>query len=341
MKRTISRYATLATLTLLGACDDGGEKAIHATDANDGTDAADTFPEGTATAGPVDENADLFGGMTPEVEVEEPVSSEPEPDTAEGSPDGDPIVSCAGAVAVGESPMIDDFDDLDLNLLVVDNRDATWYSYTDGTSDAMLMMSAVSGSSPGGEGGVLEVVGDAVAEYAGVGVGLRWSETGAERCYYDASLYEGLTFWARGRGAVRVALQNPSVRPQELGGRCAPASVCFDSHGIDITLTDEWVKHEVPFDEISQAGWGSDAGDFLPEELFLIEFQFTPGVDYEMWLDDLTFYGGGVEPMLPDGGVVVPELDASSPVTEDVDAGDVLIDAATPNLDAGSMDASF
>ncbi len=332
MKRSISSCAILSTLTLLGACDDGGGSATDPVGVTD----VDPTPTGTSTVGAMDTDSDLFGGgMAPELEVEEPTPTEPEPDTAE-SPDSDPIVACASAVAVGENPVIDDFDDLDLVPLVTDNREGSWYSYTDGTPDAELMLSAVSGNSPDGEDGVLEVIGDAVDQYSGIGMGLRWSETGAERCWYDASLYDGLTFWARGRGSVRVALQNPSVRPQELGGQCPPESTCFDSHGTDIVLTEEWVQYEVAFDAITQAGWGSPVGAFVPAELFLIEFQFTPGVDYEMWLDDLTFYGEGVDSASPDGGGIVPESDASSPPPEDADGGLSTLDGGTPRVDGGT-----
>lgn len=342
MKRPIS-MCILAPLTLSWACSDGGESANHATEVDAETDPHAAIEEERADAVTDDQvmggDSDLFGGMAPSVEVEVPDTGEPEPDVGGDPFESDLIVACESAVAVGENPMIDDFDDLDLEPLVTDNRAGGWYSYTDGTPGALLMMSVVSGSYSGDGGGVLEVIGDAVEEYSGVGVGLRWTETGAERCSYDASLYEGVTFWARGRGAVRVALQNPSVRPIDLGGRCSPDSVCFDSHGADIVLSDEWTNYQLPFDELTQAGWGTAVGAFLPEELFVLEYQFEPGVDYEMWLDELAFYAEGVDPVPMDGGAVVPELDASSPV--DVDGGVPAPDAGAPDLEAGSGDGDF
>lgn len=288
-----------------------------------------------------EETDDLFTSEAPDVSVDDS-DTDPAPTPAPTVAD-DPLVACAGAVAVGESPLIDDFEDGDSRILMVDNREADWYVYDD-ASGGTHTLSFESVDDPAVDGaGVLHVAGGPFDQYSGLGLGLRWSETGSERCYYDASLYEGLRFWARGDAGIRVALQMPDVRPVSMGGTCPDDAACYDSHGMNFDIGPEWTLYEVPFSSVAQTGWGRRVDTFDPSKLFTIEFQFTGGSSYDLWLDEVTFYGPGTE--APDAGAP----DGGAPDTTPPDAGasdagappDPLGDASAPDAaDASSSDAS-
>jgi hypothetical protein len=207
--------------------------------------------------------------------------------------------------------------------------------------------------------GVMHAQSEGFPRYSGIGFGLRWTETNGEHCYYDASYYDGISFWIRGTSNVRIALQNPSVRPVAEGGTCPADATCYDSHGFDVAVTEEWTQHNLSFDVMQQLGWGTKVGAFKPEELFTVEFQFTPGVAYDIWLDDLSFFKGDVteldaggsevgssdEPATTelDGGVTLPVetlSDAAAPVSTDAAAPEPGDAAAPVSMDAAS-DASL
>jgi hypothetical protein len=199
--------------------------------------------------------------------------------------------------------------------------------------------------------GVLHAQASGFPEFSGIGMGLRWTETGSEFCYYDASYYDGFSFWAKGSGGVRVALQNPSVRPIAVGGTCPADAACYDSHGMDFTLSSGWTHYQVGFAGLSQAGWGTPVGEFVPSELFTIEFQFSPGGTVDLQLDDLAFFVDGepvepepVEPEPVEPEPVEPEPrpeDAGTPGAEPADGGvDAGVGSGTATDASGEADAA-
>jgi hypothetical protein len=281
-------------------------------------------------------DAGLFGGDPPAVTVTEP-STPVEPPPATDVPSAaSPLVACETAVATGEDPRIDDFEDLNSETLPVDNREASWYDYDDETSaDVQVVEWITSEGATATSTAVMHVQSAGFPEYSGVGFGLRWTESGTDHCYYDASYYDGISFWVKGSAAIRLALQNPAVRPVDMGGTCPLDAVCYDSHGYSFVATEEWTYLRVSFASLTQAGWGTPVGEFEPRELFTVEFQFTGGSPYEVWLDDIAFYEDG-DP-IPDPDPLEP--DAGADDEPPTDPGELPIDAAVPPNepeDAGS-----
>src|SRR5690606_1407376 len=103
---------------------------------------------------------------------------------------------------------------------------------------------------------------------SGFGVVMRWQD-GADYCQYDASYYDGITFWARGTGTpARVGFTSPDVIPVEEGGNCEPRESCYDNHGIELVLTEDWRQYKFKFESLVQEGWGVAAGPLKSTELF-------------------------------------------------------------------------
>jgi hypothetical protein len=314
--------------TLNSGADSGAEADDDSTPDDVATPDDDSTPDDLAPAD--DDNVDFGPGAVPTVAEPEPVLPEPEPAPVNTDlPNAlDPLVACPGAVGTGTNPMIDDFEDLDGNTLVVDGREASWYSYDDLSAGGSLLLEWIATDAPAQSGsGVMHIVGQGFPQYSGIGTGLRWTETGAEFCYYDASYYDGVAFWAKGNSSMRVALQNPSIRPVAEGGTCPADAACYDSHGMDIELTEEWTYYVVGFGAVEQAGWGTPVGAFLPSELFTVEFQFPPGGTYDITIDDFGFYEEG-DPL--------PEPEPTpEPVVEPGDAGPVLDAGSEEDVDGG------
>jgi hypothetical protein len=220
--------------------------------------------------------------------------------------------------------MIDDFEDGNPASLAVDGRAGGWYPYNDETPGAaQLLELVIDDSAPAPGNGVLHTTGSGFTTFSGFGLGLRWTETGSESCYYDASYYSGVTFWARGSASLRVTLQNPSVRSVGSGGTCPNSEVCFDAHGLGVTIDAEWRQYRIDFESVTQAGYGLAVGAFRPQRLAAIEFQLGAGTTYEMWLDDVAFVRRGA----PDGGGLIHDsgtnaLDAAAPADAAPDGGE-------------------
>src|SRR5262249_40896384 len=141
---------------------------------------------------------------------------------------------------------------------------------------------------------------------------------------------------------VRIALQNPAVRPVDSGGTCPADASCYDSHGYNFTATDDWVRMQLSFESMKQAGWGTPVGPFDPTQLFTVEFQFTAGGAYEIWLDDVGFYKeGDPVPPEPTPEAGMPMVDDDAPTGDDTppnEAGvppEMTPEASVPLVDAG------
>lgn len=218
--------------------------------------------------------------------------------------------------------MIDDFEDGDQLSLAHDGRDAGWYFYNDGTTGDQTV--TVEADTTGERGIVLSVKGDGFAEWgSGFGVSMNWAEG---QCTYDASIYDGVQFWVRGAGTPRVTLQNISVRPISDGGQCPADASCFDSHGVALTLTDEWSFVKLPFSSFVQAGWGTPVGPLLPEAIFLMEFQFPALDTFDISLDDVSFFREGEA---GDAGVPDASVPDASAGDDSSTSGDVVLEDAS------------
>jgi hypothetical protein len=315
------------------------------TPAETGQDDADDPASSASDDGltPGQSDAGLFGGDPPPVSVVEPSDPVDPPPAADDGPSAEsPLTACETAVALGEDPRIDDFEDRNSDTLAVDNRGGGWYDYDDDTSAAVQVVEWIEaeGASPGSTA-VLHVQSAGFPEYSGVGFGLRWTETGAEHCYYDASYYDGIAFWVKGNASIRLALQNPAVRPVDMGGTCPLDAACYDSHGYQFVATDEWTGFRISFSSLTQAGWGTPVGAFKPQELFTAEFQFTGGSAYEVWFDDISFYKEDETPS-PDPVPPVEVLDGGAPDEPTSETGEHPMDAAaTSSEPEAAVDAGL
>jgi expansin (peptidoglycan-binding protein) len=112
------------------------------------------------------------------------------------------------------------------------------------------------------------------------------------------SSYEGLSFFAKGTGDVRVEFVIGAITEASGGGTCTED--CYDAHGQSIAITSEWKRFTLRFDELSQEGWGAEAA-FSAADLLGINFKMvkpdeeTPA-EFDFWLDQVSFLKVGEGP---------------------------------------------
>lgn len=191
-------------------------------------------------------------------------------------------VCAARLIAHGAEPLIDDFEDGDDAVATLEQRAGfwRWARETDapGTAPALLPVPRV--ASTRSNRLALHVKGAQLFDW---GATVEFTFTPA--CY-DASVYRGLSFQARGPGRIYVSPRESRVIPLAEGGTCERD--CYNQHVKKIELESEWKTFEVSWEEVRQHGVERHPLD--PSRLnsiaFLIRAEDTP---YDVWLDDLRF----------------------------------------------------
>lgn len=221
-----------------------------------------------------------------------PLSIAPEPTFARSaSPVAPAAVKVAGAVpdpcreravASGQQPLIDDFEDGDDEVLALENRAGLWRWARDtdspGSAPALLPVPRVNGHA--GNRMALHVKGGRLLDWGAI------VEFNFKPSCYDASAYRGLTFQAKGPGRIYVAPREVGTIPPAEGGTCT--NDCYNPHVKKIELAKQWKTYHVEWSEFEQRGYGRPPFD--PKQLHSIAFLVRPeDTPYELWFDDLAF----------------------------------------------------
>ncbi|MGC4064502.1 MAG: hypothetical protein QM784_07635 [Polyangiaceae bacterium] len=140
-----------------------------------------------------------------------------------------------------------------------------------------------------------------------------YSNSGAK--HYDASEYDGVSFWARaannkvGRSLYFAledkytkengfALLDDDGKPILDPNTGKQAYFCFDSKvdvekcdrfGTGVGLETEWRFYKIPFASVAQRGFGAKSERLLTEELLGMSFYMDIG-DWDFWIDQISFY---------------------------------------------------
>jgi hypothetical protein len=199
-----------------------------------------------------------------------------------------PLAPCTPvAVGSGQQPLIDDFEDGDSRLILSDKRAGSWVVFNDGTGQQQPRAGASFPADriPGGREGSrfgLHTHGSKFTKWGAV----LSVELSPRRCY-DASAYAGIAFWARGRAKVRVAVKMTQVVGEEFGGSCIKD--CYDGHGASRTLSKDWQRYALRWEELAQVGFGTPL-PFDPHSLYSVEFAVAADQpSFDFWIDDLSF----------------------------------------------------
>lgn len=217
--------------------------------------------------------------------------------TIPGQPKRTPIAHCSRQ-ATGSQSSIENFDDGD-PFITGDGRTGMWFTFDDGSGGEQTPTGADWSLTRGGpidEGWMLHARGGGFSIWgSGVGVSFAWDTTAERACAYDATPWDGISFWAKGNvSGLAVGLPELDVVPVERGGRCEVS--CDGSHRGVVDLDECWQQYAFTFAELEPASWGSEVGPVNPAELTGLEFVVSPNSSpdnrFEYWLDDIEFFRG-------------------------------------------------
>lgn len=189
--------------------------------------------------------------------------------------------------AVGETPLLDDFEDRNARLFIAEERSGTWM--VQGVPGTKLTPSPgeiafpvpIRGGREGSNYG-LHLTGPRMTRgNAGLSV-----NPAPGRCY-DASAYAGVEFYARGTGRVSFGATVMDVMAKEWGGSCA--ANCYDAHRKPVDLTRDFALYRVRWEELEQTGYGA-AVVFDPARILALDFGIDPAdTPFDLWIDDVRF----------------------------------------------------
>jgi hypothetical protein len=105
---------------------------------------------------------------------------------------------------------------------------------------------------------------------------------------FDASKYDGISFWIRGSGAIHVQIETAEIADESGGGDCSGQS-CWGFWEKFLYPTDEWQKVELDFFSDLVQPMYANVVPLNPARILRITF-LGAAPEFEFWLDDLAFF---------------------------------------------------
>lgn len=222
------------------------------------------------------------------------------------------VAGGAGKRACGD--LIDDMEDGTGRICTGEGRVGVWYAYNDGLGTQWPAPEAPGTpilplAIPGGRGASsramfsrfvyddLDAIGSTDDPW-GAGIGLDLDFDGFTYRTYDASRYDGITFYARGGRAFtefHLRVNTVDSTSTDYGGSCQE-EFCDTYAYYYWNLGLEWARFSVLFSELYPYLKNRGLPPFRPDQLTNIQFFFVrfrpPYPDTEIWIDDVSFFRG-------------------------------------------------
>ncbi len=199
-----------------------------------------------------------------------------------------PPATCDVLRASGGAPLIDNFEDDNPLALPNDGRSGGWHTTHDGTGQLVATTTDPPVPADGGANGTaksLHLSGSGFTEWgAGFTLDLR-----SNASPYDATVHQGLRFWAKGVNRLRVIFTQANLSPAQLCSTCPAASEeCGLFYSSEVVLTDTWTEYQIPWTTLGHDFQGGTA--FGPDQLLTLQFETPAAAAVEFWLDEVSFY---------------------------------------------------
>lgn len=208
------------------------------------------------------------------------------------APAGVPVFRGCGRVAV-----VEDGEDNDHQVRKSEDRNGYLHTYADDKGTEIVPVAGAKGGtfamSEGGANGSMYAarasgkIGSGDVVYGGIGLNFV-----DPKGPYDASRYEGVSFFARsaaGPASLRLKVPDASTDPD--GGVC---SECFNDFGETVQVDEHWRQYIVPFATMAQLpGWGAPRpANVDPSKIYGLQWQVdAAGSEFDFYVDDITFFG--------------------------------------------------
>jgi hypothetical protein len=208
------------------------------------------------------------------------------------------VGGCPVAAGLATELSIDNLEDGDNVIQKLGSRVGYWYTYNDmsagGTQLPLAPFTATAVGSTASPMFSAHTSGMGFTVYgAGMGVNFNNPATATKPCPYNASVYSGIKFSAKGNVAIRAMVKILATTGASGGGTCTSATMCDDHYGLAVpTLTAAWTDQVITFAStttFAQEKWGTPA-TFDKTSLLGMQFQVAKGLPFEFWIDDVTFF---------------------------------------------------
>lgn len=208
-------------------------------------------------------------------------------------------VAATGTTAAADLP-IDDFEDGDNAILPNGMRKGFWYTYNDGTGTQVPTTTTAMPFTATGVGHSATSLKAALTTGSGfktwgAGLGVDFNNTPAFSCPYNATAYSGIKFWAKTTATFKAMVQIPATTAKQTtadSATCVSTTMCNDHYYIQVPVSTAWAQFTITFADsttFKQEGWGTPA-TFDKAHLLGLQFQVKQAVDFNISLDDLTFF---------------------------------------------------
>jgi hypothetical protein len=193
-------------------------------------------------------------------------------------------------VAQGTQPMIDDLEDGDLDGRKLEGRNWSWEQFDDATDGTQFLTIVQLDKAPGQGENVLYVRGGGWAN-TGAGLSAKLAHKASPRSYgvYDASAYTGIKLWVKviGLKQLKVEFGTPETTSPDNGGICLDNCPANFTHAVPVS--DSWIQVKIPFEAFVLTA-GKHSLPLNPSNIKGIHFSFETLGDYEVWIDEFSFY---------------------------------------------------
>jgi hypothetical protein len=226
---------------------------------------------------------------------------------------GDSCISL-GTVADGSDGLVDDLEDGDDLTRFADHRAGAWWTAAgDGCEVVPTPGFAALPAPPSGSNVSLYAMQVSGANCSpstwGLNTGLGLNIVDRYACAYDASVYDGVQFWAMGLGVqLLTQVATRQTLPELYGGdgSCdgftGTTTGCWDNFGVTFGLSGQWALYAYSWDDLMQAGWGTRVPFDVTQTAELI-FQVPATTSTTTFaIDDVRFYRGSPDPTPPKAG---------------------------------------
>src|SRR2546423_667267 len=203
---------------------------------------------------------------------------------------------CGVTRSTGGFLTLDDFEGapgpaakIDIHWPSQDNRIGSWHSYAAPEANAVM---AVAASGGGGSADSKQAI-----HYNG-GAGAHGATLSLSLTCYDASAYDGISFWVKGNAGagnaqIRLNVQTPVSEPVESGGVCTAG--CRKPSGRVTPRRPGWPRYKRAWADRRLPDCGPPPpplpAKFDPQKMILaLSFSQTDaGKGFDFWVDDITF----------------------------------------------------
>ena len=225
----------------------------------------------------------------------QPATAAPTPasGSVDASPISDPVANVPPTCKNGTKPaatgLVDDLEDGDGKAKAEAGRDGIWWVGKADHAKIEIPGAKVTPADGGpfGSKRAMHFVGKTDnADVWGAAIGVNFLAGGG---FYDASKYAGISFKIKSAHPnldVRLKVNDVNTHPD--GGKCSKQ--CFNAFGREIILGTETKEITLMWSELTQqSDWGDVRPPMIePSKVKDLEWQIWPGVDFDIWLDDIT-----------------------------------------------------